>query len=369
VRDRGPSIEDIKREAQKRIDDVLSWLGVDEKPSTGGYISMCNPQRKDRHPSFTIWIKGAAIGAWKDHTDDGPGGLRGDVIDLVSYLNGWWSAPKKGRALALRWLSDKLGLATVDHAQLRRDRDRSRRDQIAKEKKRDEDLQAKQARAFSLFTDEAKPSNGSIVETYLRARGIELAALPAGPRGGVRWPHAIRFLERSKHTESGKVLPAMIACCTDTETREIFAVHRTWIKPDGSGKADVNPVKKVWPSFGGLVIPLWRGDTNMNVRTAIENGVRETLVLTEGIEDGLTAVMAAPQFRTWAFISLGNLAGLKLPECIDGVIVHRQTEWSNRTAVSSFERGKASIEAQGVPVAEVTAFAGKDLNDTLRGAA
>lgn len=365
----GPTIEDIKREAQARIGEVLAGLGVHDRPSPSGYISMCNPMVKDRHPSFTIWTHGPAAGAWKDHRNDGPGGDRGDVIDLVSYLNGWSTRPKKGRAEALRWLVDTLGLARVDPARLQQDRDRARREQLAKEKQRDEELAIKRARAFELFTVEALPSRDTLVDVYLRARGIDLHALPPGPRGGRRRPNAIRYLERSTHTESGKVLPAMIACCTDTGTREILAVHRTWLKPDGSGKADVNPVKKVWPSYAGLVIPLWRGESNLSVAEANTCGLREALVLTEGIEDGLSAVLAAPQFRTWAFIALGNLGGINLPECIDGVILHRQTEWANRTAVSAFERGKAAIEAQGRAVAEVTAFAGKDLNDTLRGAA
>ena len=366
----GPTIEDIKREAQGRIFDVLDMLGVNEKPSAGGYISMCNPMVKDAHPSFTIWVKGAAIGAWRDERNTGPGGDRGDVIDLVAYLRGWWGLDKRSRhALALRWLTDKLGLATVDPKQLERDRARGRLDQAQREKRQAEDLEAKQRRAFELFVDVAKPSEGTLVDTYLQSRGINLHGLPQGPRGGSRWPGAIRFLAASRHTESKTVWPAMIACCTDTHTRAIAAVHRTWLKRDGSGKAAVDPVKKVWPSYQGLIIPLWRGDTTMSVREAIANGVRETLVLTEGIEDGYSAVLAAPQFRTWAFIALGNLTAIKLPECIDGVMIHRQSEWHNRIAVSAFERGRAAIEAQGVTVAEAKAFAGKDLNDTLRGGA
>jgi hypothetical protein len=56
-----------------------------------------------------------------------------------------------------------------------------------------------------------------------------------------------------------------------------------------------------------------------------------------------------------------------IPECIDGIIVHRQNDWLQRQAVEQFERGKAALEATGRPVVEVAATGGKDLNDTLRG--
>jgi hypothetical protein len=364
-------IADIKREAQARIFDVLGALGVRDRPSAGGYISMCNPLVKDRHPSFTIWVRGPATGAFKDHRDDGPGGTQGDIIDLVAYLSGWGQRPKKGRPEAIRFLIDLLGLERVDPARLAQDRAIARKRQAELVKKHDEELAAKQARAFGLFLEASPILDGSPVDGYLRGRGIELAALPRGPRDGVRRPHAIRYLSNHLHTESDKSGACMIAACVNA-WGVIRAVHRTWIMHDGHGgwiKADCVPNKKVWPSFAGLVIPLWRGETNMSVKEAIAAGLRETLVLTEGIEDGLSAVIAAPQFRTWAFISLGNLANVVLPECIDGVIVHRQNEWENRVAVAGFDRGKRALEAQGVAVAEVHAMAGKDLNDTLRGAA
>jgi hypothetical protein len=357
-------IADVKAAAQARVFDVLAALGVKDKPSSGGYISTCNPVVKDRHPSFTIWVRGAAIGAWKDHRDDA---TKGDIIDLVSYLKGWWGLRNKGRAEALRWLIDFLGLERVPPAQLASDRAKSRRRQAELVKKRDEELATKQGRAFELWL-EARPIMGSLGQVYLARRSIDLRELPLGPRGGSRVPSILRFLPHHKHTESGRSLPCVVAGCVDGNG-EIKAIHRTWLDPLGRDKADVTPNKKVWPDFGGLIIPLWRGNTNLSIKAAIAAGLREPLVLTEGVEDGLTAILNAPQFRTWAFISLGNLAAIALPECVDSVMLHRQNEWANRAAVSTFERGKAALEAQGRPVIEVKAMIGKDLNDTQRGAA
>jgi hypothetical protein len=45
-------------------------------------------------------------------------------------------------------------------------------------------------------------------------------------------------------------------------------------------------------------------------RTPDANGLLQTLILTEGVEDGLSAVLAAPQHRVWAMISLSNMANV-----------------------------------------------------------
>lgn len=361
-----PSIEEIKHAARDRILDVLAACGVRER-ARGNYISMCNPMAKDAHPSFTIWIKGAAIGAFKDHR----GIAQGDIIDLVAYLKGWSGGnDRAGRDQALTFLADLCGLLRMTTSQRAAQAATSKRQAREADKKRGEDLAEKQRRAFEWWAY-APPVLGSRVDTYLAGRGIDLQALPRGPRGGLRLPTIVRALESHRHTESGRELPCMIAGCTDPVSGDVLAIHRTWLQPNGDGKADVTPAKKVWPDFAGLVIPLWRGADWMRVKDAIAAGVRETLVLTEGIEDGLSAVIADPGYRTWAMISLGNLPNVArvLPECIDSVIVHRQREWHNAAAVAAFDRGKAALEATGRPVAIVEAFGGKDLNDTLRGAA
>lgn len=360
-----PSIAEIKNVAQDRIGDVLAALGVREK-SRGNYISMCNPVAKDAHPSFTIWVKGAAIGAFKDHR----GIAQGDIIDLVAYLKGWSAGnDRAGRDQALAFLADLTGLQRMSLSQRATLGATHKRTAREAEKKRDEDLAEKQKRAFELWVN-ASPILGTRVDTYLAGRGIDLQELPRGPRGGLRMPSVVRALEEHLHTESGRMWPCMIAGCTDPATGEVLAVHRTWLALNGEGKADVTPAKKVWPDFRGLVIPLWRGETRLSVKEALEHGLCETLVLTEGIEDGLSAVLAAPGYRTWAMISLGNLGNVArvLPACIDSVIVHRQREWNNAAAVAAFDKGKAALEATGRPVAIVEAMGGKDLNDTLQGA-
>lgn len=367
---RGPTIATVKALAQERIFDVLGALGIREKPSSGGYISMCNPIEKDRHPSFTIWTRGGAVGCFKDHR----GVAQGDIIGLVAYIKGWEGGPKKGVPESLRFLSDLLGLDRVDPAQLARDRARAQHTQKINRKNADEELARQQGEAFKLFIQADGDICGSPVWTYLRnARGIDLAKLPRGPRGGERTPSALRFIPDEWHTEAKRPLPCMIACCTD-RAGDIKAVHRTWLKPDGSGKANDLAgwkqewaARKVWPNFTGLVIPLWRGSSGLSVKEAAAQGLRETLQMGEGVEKSLAMALAQPDYRTWAFISLGNLRNVTLPECVDGVIVQRDNEWHNRQASQSFDTGLRALEAQGRLVSVVSAFHGKDFDDTLLG--
>src|SRR5262245_1255358 len=178
-----PTIPDIKAAAQARILDELAAIVMRERATSSVYISMSNPVLKDRHPSFTIWTAGPAAGAWKDHRDDGAGGTKGDVIDLVSYLSGWWQRPHKGRAEAARWLTNLLELERVSPERLRADRERARKQHLEHMKARDEELARARGRAMATWL-EGKPVAGTPVEVYLRGRGIELEELPKGPRGG-----------------------------------------------------------------------------------------------------------------------------------------------------------------------------------------
>lgn len=359
-------IEQIKAIAQERIFDVLRALGINEEPrGASGYISMCNPVEKDRHPSFTIWTRGAAAGAWKDHR----GHAQGDVFHLVAYVKGWYHLNNRGFDQSLRFIKDLFGLERMTEEQRRADAQRS----LARRQKANKDAAEKEARdrgrAFALWMN-ADKLRGSIAETYLRSRGIDLDALPEGPRGGDRTPSIIRCIPRHPHTDPRTgvrtVWPCMIAGMVDRQGA-IQAVHRTWLKPDGSGKAPLETPRLCWPFYAGCVIPVWKGESRMTIAEANACGLRETLVLCEGIETALSAVIGDPRHRVWAVVSLSNLGNVKLPDCIDGVIVHRENDWTKLAAVRAYDAAKARLEAQGRPVVEVPAYHGKDLNDTLRG--
>jgi hypothetical protein len=101
-----------------------------------------------------------------------------------------------------------------------------------------------------------------------------------------------------------------------------------------------------------------------------QHGLVETLMLTEGVEDGLSAVLAEPKNRTWAMISLSNMANVaaRIPPFIDSVIVHRQNDWDKRQASSNSTAASRRCGRRPHGGGSRATY-GKDLNDTLRGVA
>ncbi len=98
----------------------------------------------------------------------------------------------------------------------------------------------------------------------------------------------------------------MLAQVVDVDGRHC-GVHRTFLRPDGAGKAAVTPDRA---SLG----PIWGGAVRLDP-------VARELVIGEGIESAASAGRML-QLSAWAALSAGNLAsGLKLPPEVRSVIV------------------------------------------------
>jgi hypothetical protein len=375
--------DDIKRILDDRPDDVLSMCKIKIAKKTGATIVIDDPRGQGRG-NFAIWLKSDGL-SWKNYTTD----EKGRSLELIAYCKGWYHLDRRGGKEAARFAVDQLGLGCVSEEDLARDRAQAAAKQAAQRTEAAQDLERKRKAAFATFIN-AQPVMGTVAEVYLREiRGLDLRDAPfIGPRGGNIAPKCLRFLPRHKYIRRAKdgtklsesFHPCLIACCVDKDMR-IVALHQTFLRDDGMGKAELEPApdgteqpgRKVWPDSAGAVIPLWSGAEQLAVRQARENfeqhGVVETLTLTEGIEDGLSAVCAAPQFRTWAMISLSNMSNVaqRIPSFVDSVIVHRQNDWDKPQAVAQFDRGFRDLQRGGRIVVELAAIRGKDLNDTHRG--
>lgn len=369
--------QDLKRVLDDRVGEVLSICGI-EMPRRNGWTLIDDPMG-DGKECFGICLRADGL-SWKKFN----GTEKGRSLELIAYCQGWYHQDKRGALPAANLVIDRLGLGSISAEQLARDRAGAK----ARQAKNDADNHArrdkKAAAAFAIFAG-AKPIVNTAADVYLReARGIDLRADPfIGPRRGNLAPGSLRFAPHHRYLirdKDGAVTgeihaPAMLACCTDADG-QIRALHQTWLARSGSAKASIppapdghaQPARKVLGEFTGLVIPLWRGDGHLSVKDACANGLLQTLILTEGVEDGLSAVLAAPQHRVWAMISLSNMVNVaaRLPECIESVIVHRQNDWEKPAAVKAFDAGIAALRATGRMVAEVGADDGKDLNDTQR---
>ena len=348
------SIADIKALLQRDVEGLARRLAPDGYRS-GRYWIARNPTRDDHKPgSFWIITSGTSPGVWKEEAS----GETGDVISFVKYCNRF-----ERLADALDWARNWLGLAhgPVNPKVL----ELARRD-AANRKANDEKLAAEQLglnrrRAHALWLDGTKDIRGTAGEAYLGHRGIDLGALP-------RLPGAIRALASHRHRESETTWPCMVAVMSSPGL-PFTAVHRTWLARDGRGKAPVTPNKKIWPSFNGAAIHLARGETGLPAEDAVKRGMVDRILLCEGIEDGLSVAMCAPELRVWAVGTLGNLAHVKVPDCCHEIIVAADNDGGKPQAEALLRRGLEALAAQRRPVRVARAAVGKDFNDQLQGAA
>ena len=142
----------------------------------------------------------------------------------------------------------------------------------------------------------------------------------------------------------------MVAAVAKVPGREVQAVHRTFLAPDGR-KAEVEPAKM---SLG----PVGRGA----VRLAAAG---PQLAVTEGIETGLS-VQEATGLPTWAALSAPGLKKLVLPElplASEVVIAADHDEVGLRAAEQAAERWTA--ESRKVRIAKPEEY-GMDFNDVAR---
>lgn len=125
----------------------------------------------------------------------------------------------------------------------------------------------KRAAAKALW-DAAKPIEGTLAETYLRARGIkrDLAGVD------LRFHPAASVTAYTPHR--GDKHPAMIGAIRKPDGSFIGA-HVTYLAADGRAKANVSPARKVYGNQDGGAIYL--------------APVSERMVLGEGVESALSA--------------------------------------------------------------------------------
>lgn len=196
------------------------------------------------------------------------------------------------------------------------------------------DKRSRQARGL---WDEAAPITGTLAETYLRGRGITCAM-----------PDTLRFQGDCWHGPTARRWPAMVAI---VEGAEAFAVHRTYLAPDGRGKAQIDPDK--------MMLGCTRGGA---VRLTQAQG---PLVICEGIETGLS--LASGLLRTpatiWAALSTSGMRGLRLPSSRGQITIATDGDDAGRAAGRELADRAHGL---GWKVSILPAPQGRDWNDVLK---
>lgn len=172
----------------------------------------------------------------------------------------------------------------------------------------------------------SQPITGTIVEAYLRKRGITTLH----GTGSLRF-HPRCYYRPDEHSPT-ETWPAMIASVTDLDNR-LTGVHRTWIMPDGDGKAPVDTPRRAMGNLLGH---------------AVRFGVTQYVMAAgEGIETMLSLRMALPSMPMVAALSAAHLAAIQFPATLRRLYIARDDDPAGDGAMQSLiERAQAvGIEA------------------------
>lgn len=191
-----------------------------------------------------------------------------------------------------------------------------------------------EARALECW-NMAKPIHGTLAETYLRSRSI---TSPIAER--------LRFHGSCWHP-TGQQLPAMVAL---VEGAERLAIHRTYLRCDGMGKAIVEPAKAMLGSVAGGAVRLSDGADRLIVCEGIETG----LSLLSGLVRGSVSVCAA--------LSTSGMKALSLPDKPAELTIATDGDDAGRQAGHSLAERASAL---GWQVSMLPAPDGRDWNDIL----
>lgn len=199
-----------------------------------------------------------------------------------------------------------------------------------------EQADKQEARALACWR-EAKPIRDTIAETYLRHRGIR-----------AELPDTLRFHPDCWHP-AGKRWPAMVAL---VEGAPRLAIHRTYLRPDGLGKAEVEPAKAMLGAVAGGAVRLTAGGDRLVVCEGIETG----LSLASGLLRGSASI--------WAALSTSGMKVLDLPDPAGRMTVATDGDDAGKDAGRALALRATKA---GWAVGLLPAPDGRDWNDVLMG--
>jgi len=195
----------------------------------------------------------------------------------------------------------------------------------------------KRAAQAQRIWNKARPVAGTVAEAYLRGRGI---ACPL--------PATLRFHPACFHGASGQRFPALVGL---VEGGDGFALHRTWLAPDGTAKAPVTPAKAMLGAAAGGVVRLTEGPGR--------------LIIGEGIESTLSALALLDDCTAcaWAGLSTSGMRGLRLPAEPGRLTIAPDGDAPGREAAHALAE---RAHALGWHVSLFEPRAGLDWNDELQ---
>ncbi|WP_146590129.1 DUF7146 domain-containing protein [Puniceibacterium confluentis] len=183
--------------------------------------------------------------------------------------------------------------------------------------------------------DAAAPVTGTLAETYLRGRGITCPL-----------SQTLRFAPACWHPTARR-FPALVAL---VEGGGGFAVHRTYLRADGTGKAAVEPAKAMLGATAGGAVRLSEGVG----RLVVAEGIETALALSCGLLSGPATI--------WSALSTSGIRALRLPDRPYKLTIAADGDIPGRDAAHALAE---RAHALGWVVSLLPAPEGQDWNDIL----
>lgn len=276
-----------------------------------------NPTRNDNNlGSFRVNL---TSGKWIDHATGDKGG---DIISLVAYINGI------SQYEAAQYLSDNSTCSKKSNLSIN-------------PPKAAKPVKVNVSEYINKLWNEGLDAKNSVVETYLNNRGLLLEHIP----------EAIRYHPNLYHKPSNKHFPAMLSAVTKYGIDNLIALHRTYLKDDGAGKADISPNKMMLGKVKSGAVVITTADSS-------------TLLIAEGIETALS-VYRATGFSTWASLSAWGMVSLQVPpiDITQKIIIVADADV---TGITSANKLATKLLDEGYKVSIAMPSQGTDFNNLLK---
>jgi putative DNA primase/helicase len=192
------------------------------------------------------------------------------------------------------------------------------------------------------WVDSRAVAPGDLVDTYLRSRGL----------GEVIYPKALRFAPAMRDGAGG-VRPAMLALVGVWGAKPV-SLHRTFLKPDGTGKAEMDAPRKMMPGElpEGCCVQLsdWTGSGALGIA--------------EGIETAMAA-SALFEMPVWAALNAALLAKWTPPPGCDDVAIFADNDPLFGGQAAAFALAHRIAVKRVAVTVHMPPVVGQDWNDVL----
>lgn len=184
-----------------------------------------------------------------------------------------------------------------------------------------------------------KPIKGTIAEKYLRQERFISCDIAS----------SIKFHPNLKHYPTQGCYPAMVAVIQDISSKQIMAIHRTYLSKDGN-KASIAQNRMILGKASGGCVML--NDVQSNV-----------LVVGEGIETSLSLKMLYPDYKVVSCLSSSGMKKLILPDKPSQLIIGIDND---KAGINAGEELATRAIARGWKVEIATPENVNDWNDAIR---